>query len=114
MEAARSSETLVSHDLTIRRHNAEDHDLNLHCRENLKVRITNVHERGIWQELGYTLWHGEALNTEIWKRQGQSRTELVRSNALQWQNSDYNGVVKLQVNLKMTPSDTARLTLENS
>jgi hypothetical protein len=40
MEAARSSETLVSYRITAQRHNSEDHDLKLHSRENLKSRIS--------------------------------------------------------------------------
>jgi hypothetical protein len=35
MEAARSSETLVSYHNTTQHHNPEDHALNLHCHENL-------------------------------------------------------------------------------
>jgi hypothetical protein len=36
MEAAWTSETLISHHKTTRRHNPEELDLNLHLRENLK------------------------------------------------------------------------------
>jgi hypothetical protein len=38
MEAAQSSETMVSYGITSRRHNTEDRNVNLHCRENLKIR----------------------------------------------------------------------------
>jgi len=39
MEAVRSSETFVSHLNTTGRHNPENLDLNLHHRENLKIRF---------------------------------------------------------------------------
>jgi hypothetical protein len=39
MEAARSSETLVSYHINTRRQNPEDLDLNFICRENLKSRL---------------------------------------------------------------------------
>jgi len=38
MEAARTSETLVSYHITTRHHGPEDHDLNIWRRENLKSR----------------------------------------------------------------------------
>jgi hypothetical protein len=40
MEAARSSETLVSYHITTRRHNPEDYDLNLHRRDKVKVKLS--------------------------------------------------------------------------
>jgi hypothetical protein len=41
MEAARSSETLVSYHITTRRQDSEDLDLNLHRRENTKFDSIN-------------------------------------------------------------------------
>jgi hypothetical protein len=40
MGAALPSETLVSYRITTRRYNPEDHDFNLHRRENLKSLFT--------------------------------------------------------------------------
>jgi hypothetical protein len=37
MQAARSSETLVSYRITTQRYKPEDLDINLHCRENNKT-----------------------------------------------------------------------------
>jgi hypothetical protein len=42
MEAARTSETLVSYRNTTQRHNPDELDLNLHLRENIKSRISTL------------------------------------------------------------------------
>jgi hypothetical protein len=42
MGAARSSETLVSYHITRRYHNPEDHDMNLHHRENVRFYLKMI------------------------------------------------------------------------
>jgi hypothetical protein len=59
MEAARSSETLVSYHNTARRHNSEDLDLNLHRREDLKSNSSSV----VWKHLD--LDTASCLNPEV-------------------------------------------------
>jgi len=46
MEAARTSETLVSYHNTTLRHSPEDLDMNLHRRENLKSRFKLILQKG--------------------------------------------------------------------
>jgi len=48
MEAGRSSETLVTYRITTRRHNPEDHDVNLHRRVNLKSRDKQKYDSAEW------------------------------------------------------------------
>jgi hypothetical protein len=47
MEAERPFETLVSYHNTTLRHNPEDHDLNLHRRENFKYPTKTLFLTGI-------------------------------------------------------------------
>jgi hypothetical protein len=60
MEAARSSETLVSYHITTWRHNPEDLDLNLHRRENLKSH-RNLYVLAAWHRFSTfsDSWGGE-------------------------------------------------------
>jgi hypothetical protein len=56
MEASRSSETLVSYRNSVRRHNPEDIDLNLHRCENLKCRIPReIPQNPYFNKMSYTL-----------------------------------------------------------
>jgi len=64
MEAAKPSETLVSHHVAISCHNPEDIDLNLHRRENVKSRhLSNW--RGNSYKPGKTSRHEDML--EEWR-----------------------------------------------
>jgi len=100
MESARSSETLVSYLTTTRRHNPEDHVLNLHCHENVKFHIKNF---VVIKQVSSTHW-----NIVLWinKALAALLTVNLKTKSRSMTNLCFQGVkVRVKPNLDWAPFD---------